>query len=91
MKTQVTLTVDSDIKDEFKRLASKMGANMSTLVNMYFTQVVNTWKIDFIYQEKFPENKYNNFIEINELSKEEDKELKNLPNFNWFLAATSWK
>jgi antitoxin component of RelBE/YafQ-DinJ toxin-antitoxin module len=42
MKTQVTLTIDKEIKDKFQEIAKKMGANMSTLANMYFTQVVNT-------------------------------------------------
>lgn len=47
MKTQVTLTIDSDVKEKFQALAKKMWSNMSTLANMYFTKVIHTWKLEY--------------------------------------------
>ncbi len=47
MKTQVTLTIDSEIKTKFQKIAKKLWSNMSTIANMYFTQVVNTGKIEY--------------------------------------------
>ncbi|MCH2188781.1 type II toxin-antitoxin system RelB/DinJ family antitoxin [Candidatus Gracilibacteria bacterium] len=47
MKTQVTLTIDADVKDEFQKIAKKLGSNMSTIANMYFTQVVNTGRVEY--------------------------------------------
>jgi len=46
-KTQVTLTIDEDIKKQFQALAKKLGSNMSTLTNMYYTQVVSTGKVEY--------------------------------------------
>jgi len=90
MKTQVTLTVDSDIKEEFKKIANNMWANMSTLVNMYFTQVVNTWKIDFFYNDKKQYSNDINNCEVENFTKEEMKEIEELPNFKSFMKTVSW-
>gem|GEM_PF-5423915 len=42
MKTQITLTIDSDIKNKLQKVAKNMGTNVSTLANMYFIKVINT-------------------------------------------------
>ena len=39
MKTQITLTVDSDVKKKFQEIARQKWTNMSNLVNMYFVLV----------------------------------------------------
>lgn len=46
-KVQVTLTIDEDVKKQFQALAKKLGSNMSTLTNMYYTQVVSTGKVEY--------------------------------------------
>ena len=46
MKTQVTLTIDADIKKKFQAIAKEMGANMSSLTNMYYAHVVRTGSLD---------------------------------------------
>ena len=90
MKTQITLTVDSDVKDKFKEIAANVWANMSTLVNMYFTQVVNTWKIEFFYSEKSCTDSLTK-VECEKFSEKEKKDLESLPNFSSFVSASSWK
>ena len=65
MKTQVTLTIDKDIKDKFQKIAKRMWWNMSTIANMYFTQVVKTGKIDFSLWDSEPVEV--GFIELDEL------------------------
>ena len=47
MKTQVTLTIDADVKEKFQKIAKKLGSNMSTIANMYFTQVVHTGRVEY--------------------------------------------
>ncbi len=91
MKTQVTLTVDADVKNEFKKIASDMWANMSTLVNMYFTQVVKTGKVEFFYNDRADCSNLDHIFETEKLTKKEKKDLESLSNFNKFIKACSWK
>jgi len=91
MKTQVTLTIDADIKDQFKKIASDMWANMSTLVNMYFTQVVKTWKVEFYYNDNNDCSNFDHVFEVEKLSKKEKKDIESLSNFNKLMSACSWK
>ena len=48
MKTQVTLTIDADIKKKFQAIAKEMGSNMSSLTNMYYAHVIETGHIDYV-------------------------------------------
>lgn len=47
MKTKITLTVDADVKEQFQQLAARMGANVSSLTNMYFISAVNTGNVQY--------------------------------------------
>lgn len=47
MKTNVTLSVDQDIKLRMQHLAKHFGTNLSSIVNMYFAHVLHTWKLEF--------------------------------------------
>lgn len=47
MKTQVTLTIDADLKEKFQKIAKKLGSNMSALTNMYYAQVVQTGRVEY--------------------------------------------
>ncbi|MCD5374930.1 hypothetical protein LR010_00590 [Candidatus Gracilibacteria bacterium] len=69
-KTQVTLTIDEDIKKQFQALAKKLGSNMSTLTNMYYTQVVSTGKVEY---ETDNEPVEIGFIGYDELSMDDKK------------------
>lgn len=71
MKTQITLTVDADVKKKFQEIAKRKWTNMSTLVNMYFVKVINTGEIDY-YRDDEPVEVW--FIPYEELS-DEDKNL----------------
>jgi antitoxin component of RelBE/YafQ-DinJ toxin-antitoxin module len=48
MKTNMTISVDGDLKQKVQLLAKKSGTNLSTLVNMYFAHVVNTGECHFV-------------------------------------------
>ncbi len=70
-KTQVTLTIDKDTKERFQKIAKKLGSNMSTLTNMYYNSVIQSWKVEFQFDDEPVEI---GFIEYNDLS-DEDKRI----------------
>lgn len=47
MKTQMTITVDSETKEAFSAFAKSIGTNSSNLANMLFMQVSRKRKISF--------------------------------------------
>lgn len=51
-KTQVTLTIDKDTKEKFQHIAKKLGSNMSTLTNMYYNSVIQSWKVEFQFDDE---------------------------------------
>jgi len=75
MKTQITLTIDSDIKNKLQKVAKNMGTNVSTLANMYFIKVINTWKIEYYKSDEGIE-----FWEVstNELTQEDLLKIKDI-------------
>ncbi|MCH2188941.1 ribbon-helix-helix protein, CopG family [Candidatus Gracilibacteria bacterium] len=52
MKSKMTITVDSNVKEEFQRLAKRMGSSTSTLINMYFISAINTGNVRY-YDESY--------------------------------------
>lgn len=48
MKTNMTVSVDKNLKQKVQMLAKKSGTNVSTLVNMYFAHMVNTGQCHFV-------------------------------------------
>lgn len=42
MKTNMTISIDTQIKHRMQHIAKGMGTNISNLVNMYFAHVINT-------------------------------------------------
>jgi antitoxin component of RelBE/YafQ-DinJ toxin-antitoxin module len=47
MKTRMTITVDKDVKDKFQQIAKNLWSNTSTLTNMFFVSVINTWSVNY--------------------------------------------
>ena len=47
MKTQMTITVDSETKEAFSRFAKSIGTNTSNLANMLFVQVTRQQRVSF--------------------------------------------
>jgi len=47
MKTQMTITVDTEIKKDFSEFAKSIGSNSSNLANMLFTKVARERRIHF--------------------------------------------
>jgi antitoxin component of RelBE/YafQ-DinJ toxin-antitoxin module len=76
MKSQITLNIENDIKNQFEQIANKMWADVSMLVNMYFVQVINSWRVEFYTNDNEPVEIW--FIPMNNLSKDEINEIKNL-------------
>ena len=74
MKINVNIRLDKDLKDKAKKIAENKWTTLSTILNMYLVDFVDTWKIKYLWSD--------NNIEIEEFSKEEEKELTNIPNFN---------
>lgn len=77
MKTQITLTIDSEIKDKLQKVAKSLWVNVSTLANMYFIKVVNTWEIEYYKSWDSVE-----FWEVDkrELTKEDLQKIDNIEN-----------
>jgi antitoxin component of RelBE/YafQ-DinJ toxin-antitoxin module len=75
MKTQVTLTIDADIKEKLQKIAKQKWTNMSTLANMYFIKVVNTGEIDY-YNDNESVEMWE--ISIEELSEEDLKKIEDI-------------
>lgn len=73
MKTKMTITVDTEIKDQIQALAKRMGSNVSVLTNMFYISAINTWNIhyyDFI--DTTWKNLLNQYLEANTEDKEDD-------------------
>lgn len=85
MKTQVTLTIDADVKEKFQALAKKMGSNMSTLTNMYYTHVIQTGHVEYRNTENQMDVEMG-FIPYEELSSEDKrmyKKIQKMQNHNF--------
>jgi len=82
-KVNVNIRLDEELKVKAKIIAAKKWTNLSTIINMYLVDFVETWKIKYLWSE---ENK----LEIEEFSKEEEKELEKMPNFNSLINTFEW-
>ena len=51
MKTQMTITMDSELKEQFKQFAKKAGTNVSNLISMMASNLVQTQKIEFDFSD----------------------------------------
>jgi len=47
MKTQVTITMDKDVKNDLQAFAKEIGVNMSTLLNLSARKLTYTRHLDF--------------------------------------------
>ncbi len=47
MKTQVTITMDKDVKKDLQIFAKEIGVNMSTLLNLSARKLTYTRHLDF--------------------------------------------
>ncbi len=47
MKTQVTITMDEDVKKDLQAFAKEIGMNMSTLLNLSARKLTYTRRLDF--------------------------------------------
>jgi antitoxin component of RelBE/YafQ-DinJ toxin-antitoxin module len=47
MKTQVTITMDKDVKKDLQAFAKEIGVNMSTLLNLSARKLTYTRHLDF--------------------------------------------
>lgn len=77
MKTRMTITVDSDVKNHFQKIAKRMWSNVSTLTNMFFVSVINTWSVN--YYDKINDlwfNLYREFLISSDEDKKDDFSLK---------------
>ena len=82
-KVNVNIRLDKELKEKVKLIASKKWTNLSTIVNMYLVDFVETWKIKYLWSE-------DDNLEIEEFSKEEKKELEKIPNFKSLINTFSW-
>jgi len=76
MKAQVTITMDTDIRDDLKKLAKKAGTNFSNLLNMAAAHMVNTQKINFDYVEYTDEYSPEDYVRIKKRTAEAMADLK---------------
>ena len=65
MKTQVTITMDTEIREDLKKLAKKAGTNFSNLLNMAAAHMVQTQKINFDYVAYTDEYSLEDYKRIN--------------------------
>jgi antitoxin component of RelBE/YafQ-DinJ toxin-antitoxin module len=82
-KVNVNIRLDKELKEKVKIIALSKWTNLSTIVNMYLVDFVETWKIKYLWSEE-------NNLEIEEFSKEEKKELEEMPNFKSLMNTFAW-
>lgn len=82
-KINVNIRIDKELKNKAKVIAEKKGTNLSTILNMYLISFVETWKIEYLWSDQ-------NMIKYEELSKNDEEKLKNMPEFNSLLNTFSW-
>lgn len=70
MKTQVTITMDTEVRAGLKALAKKAGTNFSNLLNMAAAHMVQTQQINFNYLDTVPYT--------DEFSEEDYKKIKKI-------------
>lgn len=76
MKAQVTITMDTEIRDDLKKLAKKAGTNFSNLLSMAAAHMVNTQKINFDYIPYTDEYSPEDYIRIKKVRDEAMANLK---------------
>jgi len=82
-KVNVNIRLDRELKEKAKKIALSKWTTLSTIINMYLVDFVETKKIKYLWSEE-------NNIEIEEFSEKEKKELKNMPNFNSLINTFEW-
>lgn len=71
MKTKMTITIDSEVKNEIQKLAKRMWANVSVLTNMFFVSVINTGSVHY-YDDNTWEKLYKQYVESSEDDKQDE-------------------
>jgi len=96
MKTKMTITVDSKVKNQFQEIAKRMWSNVSVLTNMFFVSVINTWSVN--YYDKINDlwfDLYREFLIASDEDKKDDFSLKfdkksDVKNFSKKLEENLW-
>lgn len=81
-KVNVNIRLDRELKEKAKKIAESKWTTLSTVLNMYLVDFVDTWKIRYLWSE--------DEIEIEEFTEKEMGELEKLPNFKSFIKTAQW-
>ena len=77
MKTRMTITVDKDVKDKFQQIAKNLWSNTSTLTNMFFVSVINTWSVNYYDNiDNYWAKLYHEYINSSEENKSDEFSIK---------------
>lgn len=82
-KVNVNIRLDKELKEKAKIIAWNKWTNLSTIVNMYLVDFVETWKIRYLWSEE-------SSLEIEEFSKKEKKQLEEMSNFKSLMNTFQW-
>jgi len=82
-KVNVNIRLDKELKEKAKLIASNKWTTLSTILNMYLVDFVETGKIKYLWSE-------DDNLEIEEFTREEKKEFEEMPNFNSLVKTFSW-
>jgi antitoxin component of RelBE/YafQ-DinJ toxin-antitoxin module len=82
-KVNVNIRLDKELKEKAKIIALNKWTTLSTIVNMYLVDFVETGKIKYLWSDE-------SNLEIEEFSKKEQEELENMPNFKSLMNTFAW-
>ncbi len=83
-KVNVNIRLDKELKEKAKKIAESKWTTLSTVLNMYLVDFVDTWKIRYIWSED------ESSIEFEEFTEEEQKKLESMPGFNSLMKTFAW-
>lgn len=84
-KVNTNIRIDSEVKEKAKKIAEEQGTNLSTVLNMYLIDFVETWEIRY----KKPQLQSEKW-ESEALSDDDVAALKKMPNFTSLIQTFSW-
>ncbi len=80
--TNLNIRVNSKLKSDSDKLFKRLGLNMSSAINLFLTQCVNTSSIPFAIEDKKPSRKLNKALKEAKYIEEHPEKYKGYNNMS---------